>query len=300
MGRMWCLTQQTPKGVERVALGQFTSIEALRADLKALKPRLTNQPKETIKGNAAKVQNASVQQAPTEVSREVQRDAPNQQATDKTVQTEPARLWAVVRPLTVIDDGKAAICEVDRACLSSHDAELFTRRKANLAPWPEALPSEPRAGDKLLYQVTSTTSKLNRLIQKAQWQAETRGQFFTLGVWFSKDVHPKPGMPVSINPHAEYRGEARDHRIEPRRIVTAGEGHEPGEPERPIYIIVRDDPKRTLKGVIEEMHFDRKIAVARKAELEHTEVLNPKTKSDNIRNNNLNAEDFGSRLRQIR
>jgi hypothetical protein len=167
---MWCLTQQTPKGVERVALGQFTSIEALRADLKALKPRLTNQPKETIKGKAAEVQNASVQQAPTEVSREVQHDASNQQATDKPVQTELAKLWAVVRPLTVIDDGKAAICEVDRACLTSLDAELFTRRKANLAPWPEALPSEPRAGDKLLYQVTSTPSKLNPQLIHRLWR----------------------------------------------------------------------------------------------------------------------------------
>jgi hypothetical protein len=105
-------------------------------------------------------------------------------------------------------------------------------------------------------------------------------------------------MPVSINPHAEYRGKARDHRIEPRRIVTAGEGHEPGEPERRIYIIVRDDLKRTLKGVIEEMHFDRKIAVARKQAFERNEVLKQNTTSATVTNNNLERHAFSPRLKQ--
>lgn len=143
-----------------------------------------------------------------------------------------------------------------------------------LAVWPQPGPEPRGVGERLLAEPHDSPA-LDRLMRQGRWREETVGEYATFGTWHDREEPPVRGQRVTVEERGlDYRGEPRDHRIQPHVPLPKYDRSAPGDPERTLFVVVRRDPQEPAVWRVDEITFDRNQAVSAALKAEHQERLN--------------------------
>jgi hypothetical protein len=148
-----------------------------------------------------------------------------------------------------------------------HEAEAFVEQRSEYALVPTVFNERIEKGD-VVFVPAGMSKATDRHIEELKWQEEN-GKRFTWGVWYERESGPREGQIVTLGSGREpIRGDP-----EPRKILPFGRPVEPGEPDKPVCVVVERDEKVFGRGRIVAIHHDQSKAVEHAKELEQSYPL---------------------------
>lgn len=149
--------------------------------------------------------------------------------------------YTAVSMVEAIDKG--ATVQVERSFPSRFQAARFAHGRAYFV-YPGAFAERPLDGTRL-YLGEAQSPALKRKLREERWVKEHQGHFHELGVWHDTASQPFLSQRIRSELHSEYRGMEFTLRVTP---LTGAQ--EPGESEKPLYVVYHKHDRRPGRGEI--------------------------------------------------